>query len=90
MQFAHDSTSAYLSVRPDRRQLARNSAPKQIRDADRCTAVELGDFIQLTSIRYLLRRFDSTATFSNGYTSEFNHNSQIGSTDEDVSAKLTK
>jgi len=90
MRFVHDSTSADLSVCPDRGQLARNPATKQIHDADRCTAVEFGDLIQLTSIRCLLRWFDWTATFSNGHTLEFNQNSQIGVTDEDFSAKLTK
>jgi len=68
MQFAHDSTSTDSSVRPDRGPLARNPATKQIRDADHCTAVELGDLIHLTSIRCFLRRVDWTATFFNGYT----------------------
>jgi len=40
MQFARDPT-----VRPDKGQLARNPVTKQISDADRCTAVELGDLI---------------------------------------------
>jgi len=56
MQFIHDSTSADPTLRPDRGQLARNPATNQIRDAYRCTAVELGDLIQLSSIRCLLRR----------------------------------
>jgi len=42
MQFAHGSTSADPAVRPDR--AARlNPAMKQILNADRCTAVDLGD-----------------------------------------------
>jgi len=90
MQFAHDSTSADPTVRPDRGQLARNPAMKQIREADRCTAVKLGDLIQVTSIRYLLKLIDWTATFSNGNTLEFIQNSQTSSTDEDFSAKYTK
>jgi len=67
MQFAHDSTSADPTVRPDIGQLARNPATKQIRNADCCTAVELDDLIQLTSIRCLLRLIEWTATFSNGH-----------------------
>jgi len=59
MQFAHDLTSANPTVRPDTGQFARNPATKQIRDADRCTAVELGDLIQLSSIRCLLKRMPS-------------------------------
>jgi len=90
MPFAHDSTSADPSVRLDRGQLTRNLATNQIRDADRCTAVELDNLIQLKSIWCLLRQFDWTATFSNDHTLEFNTNSQIGSIDENFSTKLTQ
>jgi len=68
MQFAHNTTSADPTVRPDRGQLARNLRTKQIHDADRCTAVELGDLIQLSLIRCLLRRVDWTTLFFNGHT----------------------
>jgi len=90
MQFANDLTYADPTVRPDRGQLARNPETKQIRDADRCRAVELGDLIQLTSIRCFLRWTDWTATFSNSRTLVFIQYSQISNADEDFSAKLTK
>jgi len=88
MQFAHNSTPANPIVRPDRGQLAQSLATKQIRDADRCTAVELGDLIQLTSIRCLFRRVHWTAFFFQ--QPDLRVYSQISITDEDFSEKLTK
>jgi len=76
MQFVHDSTSAYLSVRQDSGQLAWSPATKQIHDADRRTAVELTDLIQLSSIRCLLKRLD-LYVFQLPQSLEFIQNSQM-------------